>query len=117
MSYGNRGVRHIRDGEQELALGRVQFRDASVRLFDLLRKLFHLRNQGIRVLLFFFQARNFIARFVPLRFALFIRGDLFPAIFVKLTESVQIERDIAALRHFGENIEVLAKITQVMHCE
>ena len=108
-------MRHIGNSEQKFALPGVKFRDAFVRCLDLLRDLLHLRNQWIGALFFFFPACDFIARFVALCFALFIRGDQFAPLFVQRTKSIQVERNIAPLRHFGKNIEMFAKITQVMH--
>ncbi len=93
----------------------VKFSDALVRLFDLLGHLFHLRDQRIRILFLFFQARNLFAGFVAHRLALLVRGDLFPAVFIQFAKTVQIQGDVAALRHFGKEIEMFTKITQIVH--
>jgi hypothetical protein len=81
----------------------------------LLRDLLHFRDDRVGALFFFFQAGNFVAGFVAQRFALFIGGDQLAAFFVESAKSIQIERDVAAFGHLGKNVEMFAKIAEVMH--
>ena len=111
----HRGMRNIRHRQQHFPLPRIELRHLFVRLFDELGELLHLRDNRICVLFLFFQSRNFIAIFVPLRLALLVRRNKFPPRFVQYTECVQIQRRPAALRHLGENVQILPKIAQVMH--
>ncbi len=105
----------VGNGEQEVALGGVQFRNAFIGLLDALGNLLHFSDERVGVFLFLLEARDFVASLVALCFQLLGRSDEFAALLVELTKSVQVERGIALLRHFGEHIEVIPKIVQVMH--
>src|SRR5208337_4210044 len=66
MTRRHAGMRNVRNGEQQFALSGVQFGDALVGLLDALGKLLHLREDGVRALLFFFEPRDFVAGFIAL---------------------------------------------------
>ncbi len=69
--------------------------DALVGLLDELRNLLHVRDDGVGGLLFFFEAGDFVARFVALRLALLVLGDQLAAFFVERAKSVEIQRGAA----------------------
>ena len=108
-------MRNIRHRQQHFPLPRVELRHLFVRLLDELGKLLHLREDRIRVLLLFFQSRNFIASFIPLRLALLVGSDIDAPLFVQRAKSVEIQRRPAALRHLGENVQIVPEVAQVMH--
>src|ERR1700688_474010 len=105
------GMRDIRNGKQQLALRIVKLANALIALLDEFRDLSHLRNDGIGRPLFFFEARDFVAGFVALRFALLILCDEFATLFVQSAESVEIEGGAAFGSHVRKNVEVLTKVT------
>lgn len=114
-SSGHRAVRQIRNHQHQIALLRFQLADFFVALFDLLGDLFHFSDQRIGVQLIFFQAGNFVAGLVALRLALFVGGDEFAALLVDRAEGVEIERDVAPLRHVREDVQMVPKVAEVMH--
>src|SRR5262249_16109800 len=101
--------------QQHFALPRIQYRYLLVGLLNQLRNLLHLRNNRVRVLLFFLQTRNFVACFIALRFALLIGSDEFTPLFVQRAKSVQIKSDSAPSRHISEDVQVFPKVSEVMH--
>src|ERR1700722_2698129 len=110
-THRHAGMRNIRNSKQQLALGFVKLANALIALLDEFRNLFHLRNDGIGRLLFFFEARDFVAGFVALRFALLILCDELATLFVESAESVEIQGGAAFGSHVRKNIEVLTKVT------
>ena len=115
VPHRHAGMRHVRNRQQKLALRRVELSDALVALLDALRNLLHLRDYCVGGLLFFFQRGDFVAGFVALRLELLGRGDQFAPLFVERAKCVQIERGAALFRHFGEHIQVLPEVIEVMH--
>ena len=110
------GVRNIGNGKQQFALRGIQCGDALVGLLDELGDLLHFRDQRVGVLLFFLEACNLVAGFVALRLALLVGGDQLATLLVERAKSIQIERGMSALlRHFGEDVEVVSEIVEVMH--
>src|SRR4029077_8907656 len=77
--------------------------------------LLHFSDQRVGVLLLFFQARNFVAGLVALSLELFRRCDQLAPLSVQSAERVEIQRGAAFFCHFGEYVEMLPKIAQVMH--
>src|SRR5713226_9265587 len=114
-AHGNGGVRKVGNSKQQVTLRGVQRGDALVGLLDAFGNQLHFGDQRVGVLLFFLEAGDFFTGFVPLRFEQSGRGDELAAFLVELAKSVQVERGTAVLRHFGENIQMVPKVIQVMH--
>ena len=93
----------------------VQLGDALIGLLDLFRDLLHFTDQRVGALFFFFPPRDFVAGFVACSFAPFVRGDQFAPLPVQGAKGVQIEGRTARFRHFGEDVEVITEVIQVMH--
>ena len=100
---------NIRNNEKQVALLGVQFRNTLVHLLNALGKLLHFRENRIRALLGFFQARDFIAGLVALRFAMLIFGDQLAPLFIQRAKSLKVKRNIATFRHLREDVQISRK--------
>ena len=108
-------VRYVGNRKQQVALPGIKHSNASVDFLDEVRSLLHFRDEVIGALFILLEPGNFLAGFIALRFAPLIEGNEFAALLIQRTEAVQLESDVALLRHFGEDVQMLAKVAEVMH--
>src|SRR5713101_6782956 len=109
------GVWQIRNPEQKVFLLLCQFDGSEALDLDWLREGLHLSDERICIQIFFLEPSNLFAGLVPSRSErLRLRYEL-AAFLVERAKCVQVERGTAVLRHFGENIQMVPKVIQVMH--
>jgi hypothetical protein len=111
----NARVRKVGNPEQHFALNIVEIGDAFVAFLDLFRHALHFAEDRVGVLLFFLEARNFVARFVASGFQLFSLRDEFAAFAVEGAERVEVERNVAVPGHPGKEFEVIAEVAEIVH--
>src|SRR5712691_12267861 len=104
------GVWQIRNPEQKVFLLLCQFDGSEALDLDWLREGLHLSDERIRIQVFFLEPPNLVAGFVPLRPERLRLRDQRAPLAVQRAEAIQFECDATLLRHFGEDIQVIADV-------
>src|SRR5216683_1381035 len=111
---GHAGVRQIRNHEQKVFLSLCQSDGLEALDLDRLREGLHLSDERIRIQVFFLEPPNLVAGFVPLRSERLRLCNQLSAFLIQRPEFVQVERGAALFPHFGEDIQMVSKVVQVM---
>ena len=111
----DRGMREIRDGEEEQAQALVEFGDALVELLDLLRGLLHLGGDRGDVFAGLLAAADVLAGAIAEGLELLGFGDQAAALAVDRLEALEVDRDAAVFRHFADDVEMVANESQIEH--
>ena len=91
----------------------IELIDAFIVALDLLGNFLHARENRAGILAGLFQARDFLAGFVALRFESFVLGDELAAFGIERFEWLQIEFSAAIARHFFDGVEMFPHISEI----